>query len=594
MFDDEERDEALRTAYSYIKKGDYDNLAKLFKTNPYLISRKRKGDFLKKGKFSTKSKASMLCLERLFESWWEEAVATLDFEMIDNFNNPINPKGVDARRDEFYANPDMSSLPDGWWRRAPMGNRMLVHLHGSPKIDYFVRQIEKKDLNVQLFILELERLNVTNEERFNIFKSADFFYSWIHFFNTIEFEPMLIGLLETMDSSDKKTLITRFATGLSHPYYLSCFVNLSGLSSQEIYSALTQDGNVSNRIKTYVDDYSKKYQWLDEGGQLINYFQMGNGLIKSKNDYCLVLDLYIKEHLSVSKFCKKYRIDNIEGFEQAIERRCLDDPEFKKSSEAMRKNVATNYYHSTTNLIIQSIKSEEYFAKALNSGGFRSPNTISRILQICDSMRENQEINLREKFLRRVITYFLKRLNSYKDYSADPSDIAKMLTRNEVEFLRDQEDSVILKYGTFGDEIDETEKLVKVLRGANYPQDQFYKAVSNRKDPRSIAHRFMAYNNRFRSSAYFKNKHLLLVEGNEFEVTRDDVNKALSVASTLGLFPSVRVIELCIKAIKQDENAFFDEAYLAMKKKKEEFITLLSEAKSLEEYISVIDNSREE
>lgn len=95
----------------------------------------------------------------------------------------------------------------------------------------------------------------------------------------------------------------------------------------------------------------------DEGTK--QYFHLANGLkLQGRDDYRKLVDAYLKENTSISKFCSRYRIDPPKAFENVLTRFEEEDPELKEQISKVKTSVQQKYLSAMKSLITDILSGE--------------------------------------------------------------------------------------------------------------------------------------------------------------------------------------------------------------------------------------------
>lgn len=83
------------------------------------------------------------------------------------------------------------------------------------------------------------------------------------------------------------------------------------------------------------------------------YFHLADGLkkLQGRDDYRKLVDAYLKENTSISRFCSRYRIDPPKAFENVLARFEEEDPELKEQILKVKASVQQKYLSAMKSLI---------------------------------------------------------------------------------------------------------------------------------------------------------------------------------------------------------------------------------------------------
>ena len=88
----------------------------------------------------------------------------------------------------------------------------------------------------------------------------------------------------------------------------------------------------------------------DEGTK--QYFHLADGLkLQGRDDYRKLVDAYLKENTSISRFCSRYRIDRPKAFKNVLARFEEEDPELKEQILKLKASVQQKYLSAMKSLI---------------------------------------------------------------------------------------------------------------------------------------------------------------------------------------------------------------------------------------------------
>lgn len=91
--------------------------------------------------------------------------------------------------------------------------------------------------------------------------------------------------------------------------------------------------------------------WLDENGNLIQFFKLANGYkIQSKEEYEKLVEAYLKMDCSVPNFCDIFHIDGPDGFNDLLDRIGRENTDNDERISVVKKKAAEKYMQRITDI----------------------------------------------------------------------------------------------------------------------------------------------------------------------------------------------------------------------------------------------------
>ena len=144
------------------------------------------------------------------------------------------------------------------------------------------------------------------------------------------------------------------------------------------------------------DDQGYDNNWLNESGELLDFFKLENGFpINSKEDYHVILKYYVSSGMSVSGFCSQYGITPVEGFQDFLKRCGVENTD---TQELITENkaVASNKYVQTVKKIASDINEKKITIDDYIENYYTPVHKITLLLSF---------INDKEDFMSQLLDY---------------------------------------------------------------------------------------------------------------------------------------------------------------------------------------------
>ena len=291
----------------------------------------------------------------------------------------------------------------------------------------------------------------------------------------------------------------------------------------------------------------RKERWVDESGRLEEYFQVGRNLITTKKDYFVVLDKYAESGLATRTFCIKYGINNVTGFEKAVERRRSEDPAYDEKVSLELKKAEARAISAVVSVVTKTLKNRSALGVAIQCGELDGVN-IDKFISICERFDKNGK-KLSDTMLKLVAKYYFDRLNSYKANNTE-GDIHNLLSNNEITFISPSGEEKIHEQKAFGVDTSPGEYFIRKANRLRKDDSNFYSQYVVGKQPSTIESGLKKYNYRFDMDEYLKTRNEYLIDGKTLVITPDDVYLAVAYAELANIYPGSGAIREIIRAVK--------------------------------------------
>ena len=200
---------------------------------------------------------------------------------------------------------------------------------------------------------------------------------------------------------------------------------------------------IENGAKLRQKFKDKRGQFVDKNGNFLKLFTLKNDLIKSKEDYYRIAEIFKESGLSVIAFCRKYGIMEVEGFREMIDRVAEQKPEFAEYYNEFTDQKSKEFITKSNKIISGILNKTMSVGEAITTP--LESKYLVKFIELCDYFFENKYTT--GKLLSEIINYYHKRLNSFDDNSLEPADLKKRLTTDEVLFLSNRKGIGIIRSG---------------------------------------------------------------------------------------------------------------------------------------------------
>ena len=291
----------------------------------------------------------------------------------------------------------------------------------------------------------------------------------------------------------------------------------------------------------------RRARWIDESGQLEQYFQIGKNLITTKKDYFTVLDKYAESGLATRTFCIKYGINNVTGFEKAVERRRSEDPVYDEKVTNELKKTEMQAISAVFSVVNKTTENRSALGTAIQCGELEGIN-LDKFISICERL-DKGGTKLSDAMLRLVAQYYFDRINSYKTTSTE-SDIHNLLNNNEIAFISPSGEEKIHEQKAFGVDTSPGEYFIRKMNQLRRVDPKFYSQYVVGKQPFTIESGLKKYNYRFDMDEFLKTRNEYIIDGKTTVVTPDDVHIAVAYAELANIYPGSGAIREIIRSVK--------------------------------------------
>lgn len=334
----------------------------------------------------------------------------------------------------------------------------------------------------------------------------------------------------------------------------------------------------------------KEKLWLDKSGKLQQFFKINDGTlaIKKIEDYVKIINHFVKSGLPASKFCKEYRIDNVEGFRKLCKKYAETNAEFAEyytnNSEQQSKKSFVEI-NAQINAIARKKTSLEQFTNCKD----KDDESVLNFKDMITAGKDNQNLS---NFVNKTIEYYYSRLNSYSPSSFDVENLTKSLSFSELRFLipdlADKQNK--LSDAQFDVEF---KKLLTQIKEANL-LDQHTKKLVYDKD-NGILSNLKQYNKNYRPSKYINITYEM--NGQKITITKDIIDSAVEFALNHNLYVCSNIMYNIIMSValgsvqKTNEPSKLNEIK-ARKELEANILEKIKQCKTLEEFFKQIDSVR--
>lgn len=304
-------------------------------------------------------------------------------------------------------------------------------------------------------------------------------------------------------------------------------------------------------------------EWLDKKGQLIQFFKLKDNIpITSKEEYFNIALFFKDSGLSVTSFCHKYQIDEIEGFRKMLLKVAEENAEFKQYYETTSATQQKEFVLTCKNNILDIVNEQSTIQSVIENSN--SHRNLAKLVEMSDYLFNDPTIT--SKMVENIIEYYHSRLNSYASESFDLDNALKMLTFKEILFFI--EPATLQKLND-GENVDLTREFTKSIapikehispesRQLLYSQQNGFKS------------KIKPYSTIFSREDYANSKTLIHSNNSEITITSEMIDMAECFAHENNLFRSALVMNKLIRAVADGriQNKEETEAYKESLRKK--------------------------
>ena len=290
----------------------------------------------------------------------------------------------------------------------------------------------------------------------------------------------------------------------------------------------------------------RRERWIDESGKLEEYFQVGRNLITTKKDYFVVLDKYAESGLAPRVFCQKHGIINVNGFEKAVERRRIEEPEYDEKVSLALKESAKQAISIVVSVVTKTIKNNNALGDAIKSGELDGVN-LDKFIMICEKL-DKGGTKLADTMTKLVARYYYDRLNSYS--ANGQNDLNNLMTNEEISFVSASGEEKIHEQKAFGVDTYPSEYFIRKMSRLRISDPKLYNVCVVGKHPTSIESCLKKYNYKFDMDEFLKARNEYIIDGQVSVVTTEDVQMAVAYADLNNIHPGNGTIREIIRAVK--------------------------------------------
>lgn len=321
----------------------------------------------------------------------------------------------------------------------------------------------------------------------------------------------------------------------------------------------------------------KKMSWTNDDGELLQFFDLADGMkITSVDDYKLIAIYFRNSDMSVSEFCRKFKIDSVEGFKKMCEKIALTDPDF---AEFYKENLETKSreYVATIREQIESISTSQTSIPDMLEG-YKTKRSLETIMKMGQSIVTYPTLCV---FAQNVIKYYYSRITSYDPLSTDEQEILKRLTDPEVKFVMSAKASEKRKSGAIinlGEEF--ARPFVPVI---NQVDPTVKNMIYNRKN--GLMKMLDSYSGNFDYKSYATGStQLIMPDGQIISSTKEMADMAEAYASMHNLFKSSGTMSRIVRAIAEGKIQNHSETEKYKQRLQTNILKKMKECNSLQEY----------
>ncbi len=325
----------------------------------------------------------------------------------------------------------------------------------------------------------------------------------------------------------------------------------------------------------------RQSSWFDDMGCLLQFFKLEDGFpIKTAEDYLQIAEIFKNSGMSAYAFCKQYKIDSVEGFRDMLKKVAYLDPEFEQYYKTTAENNSRAFL-STARKNIADVAGGSLSVSELAEEGMSS-QSLKVLLDLSERLFDERVTA--DAFVKNVLDYYHKKLNSYGEYSTDVEDLKNRLTLKEMRFLFGEDELERLKQGKNVD-------LSMVLAATLSPYLKYFNAAEKGKiyDAKTgVKMRIKSYSSTFSKYGYLKDDvHFLMLDGTTVKVTPEMVDMAECFVHQNGLFRANSTVSRAVKAVAEGKIQNQSETQMYKSQLKKQIVADVKECKTLQEYFAV-------
>lgn len=295
-------------------------------------------------------------------------------------------------------------------------------------------------------------------------------------------------------------------------------------------------------------------EWRDKNGKLVKFFSLYGGFeLKEKQDYLTIYEKYLEEKLSLEKFCQKYRIEPVSGFNEMLDRIIDESYSQGEKIEDTKKAVSERFLAKRRSILGKIITGELSFDEFLNKNYSRS-FTFGGFVGICNCDEANA-------FCKKIIEHY-------------SSKECFEYTVNEIQFLEPEKN---IAYDQFK---------LDIASMLSLPKDKaYYPLLRKMMGNLHIATSKFSRDD-LRNVAFIKN-------GIAYQIDDSVIDQALYYAQKNNIWQSKSAIKQIAKMVAFGEIDVKKETEETKTEMKESLLELLGEKKSIEDYLETVSGKSE-
>lgn len=358
------------------------------------------------------------------------------------------------------------------------------------------------------------------------------------------------------------------------------------IRSREIFADCVKRGIETGRIISAKAEERRK-SFFNANGELIQFFELADNIpFSSQDEYFYVAELFMNSGLSLNAFCSKYKIADVDGFREAMNRVARNNPEFQSYFENILKN-AKNAYIALCRKTISEVANGTMSVNEMIENHTESRN-FCKMVELADSLFFDKSII--DKFVTAVLKYYQARAFSYND-SIEPENLKNLLSPKEVAFILDNETLKNIKAGI-------TINPTHCFRQSIMPYKDKIKSIAIHRvfdnSQTGLGTKLKSYSCIFKRKSYLKDQpHQILPDGTAVPVTNDIIDMAECFATQNNLFKAHGTIIRLTRSIINGKLDYSAETKAYKESLKTRIIQDFDECKTLEEYFSLKNTPQE-
>ena len=299
------------------------------------------------------------------------------------------------------------------------------------------------------------------------------------------------------------------------------------------------------------DGYNK--DWINRKGELISFFHLeGNFPIRTKTDYYRLYKEYLESKMSIKSFCRKFRIEPIEGFEKFLSRIKAESFEESNMISDTKNTVKKNFWNASNNDAVKLANGELSFEEFFNKNAIILGSANIEIF--CWGLSRDD----RSKFSIHMIDYF------EKNYPIFPQVF--------IDYLTTKGKNAVDNYNYY------------IRGGLMLPKDRKYYPLYYNQEAK-LKKQLINYN---RKNTYCT----WLINDKKYEVDDNIIDQALIYARDMKYHICQSSIASICKKIVLGELDYSHETIEQKDEIIDVIINLIAEEKTIEDYINTFKNSK--